>query len=235
MKAAFLYGDLNELVYVEQPPGFNSDKSKVYKLNKALYGLKQASKQWSVRFTEFLTKLNLKQLNNDNCIFIQDSPLLILAIYVDDAIMLAEDNQSIEELLNKLKQEFDIHIVNSNTFLGFQYQRSKDGVITLHQSAYIKKILQQYNMEDSNPMPTTEATAEPQNDTPLDEGTPFREAVGSLMYVATTTRIDIAHATVRAARAHKPTQADWTKVKRIFRYLKGNPDFGISYNRSDQA
>ena len=92
VKAAFLYGDLNELVYVEQPPGFNSDKSKVYKLNKALYGLKQASKQWSVRFTEFLTKLNLKQLNNDNCIFIQGSPQLILAIYVDDAIILAQDN-----------------------------------------------------------------------------------------------------------------------------------------------
>lgn len=45
VKAAFLYGELNELVYIEQPKGFNRDKAKAYKLKKALYGLKQASKQ----------------------------------------------------------------------------------------------------------------------------------------------------------------------------------------------
>ena len=48
MKSAFLNGPIQELVYVEQPPGFEDHKfpNHVYKLQKALYGLKQAPRAW---------------------------------------------------------------------------------------------------------------------------------------------------------------------------------------------
>lgn len=55
VQTAFLYGDLEECVFMEQPPGFNGDKSQVFRLKKALYGLKQASKQWNSKFTSFIT------------------------------------------------------------------------------------------------------------------------------------------------------------------------------------
>lgn len=231
VKAAFLYGELNELTYVEQPPGFDNDKSKVYRLNKALYGLKQSSKQWNVRFSEYLSKLGLTKSVNDECIFYQNKPLLILAIYVDDAIILSENSQTSEILIHQLKQEFDIHTIETNVFLGFQYQVNANGSITIHQSAYIKKILEQYSMASANSMATPEATSEVINEELLDNTYPYKEAVGSLMYAAMTTRLDIAHATVRAARASsQPTQADWTRIKRILRYLRGHVDLGITYH-----
>ena len=56
VKSAFLNGYINELVYVEQPPGFEDDKepNHVYKLRKALYGLKQAPRAWYERLRDFL-------------------------------------------------------------------------------------------------------------------------------------------------------------------------------------
>ena len=46
VKTAFLYGSVEEDIYVQQPEGYNEDQSKVCKLNKALYGLKQSPRIW---------------------------------------------------------------------------------------------------------------------------------------------------------------------------------------------
>ena len=56
IKSAFLNGYINEVVYVEQPPGFDDNKKPdhVYKLKKALYGLKQAPRAWYERLRDFL-------------------------------------------------------------------------------------------------------------------------------------------------------------------------------------
>ena len=46
IKTAFLYGNVDEEVYIEQPPEFDDGTGRVCKLNKALYGLKQAPRIW---------------------------------------------------------------------------------------------------------------------------------------------------------------------------------------------
>jgi hypothetical protein len=62
MKSAFLNGKINELVYVEQPPGFKDSKKRnhIYKLSKALYGLKQAPRAWYERLRNFLVSKGFK-------------------------------------------------------------------------------------------------------------------------------------------------------------------------------
>src|SRR6187551_301198 len=62
VKSAFLNGDLSELVYVEQPPGFEDPKfpNHVYKISKALYGLKQAPRAWYERLMNFLVSKGFK-------------------------------------------------------------------------------------------------------------------------------------------------------------------------------
>ena len=56
VKSAFLNSFINELVYVDQPPGFEDPRyhNHVYRLSKALYGLKQAPRAWYERLRDFL-------------------------------------------------------------------------------------------------------------------------------------------------------------------------------------
>ena len=71
VKSAFLNRYIKELVYVEQPPGFEDDKKSnhVYKLKKALYGLKQAPRAWYERLREFLLSKGFKMGKVDTTLF----------------------------------------------------------------------------------------------------------------------------------------------------------------------
>jgi hypothetical protein len=73
VKSAFLNGIINELVFIEQPPGFEDDKkpNHVYKLKKALYGLKQAHRAWYKRLMDFLLSKGFKMGKVDTTLFIK--------------------------------------------------------------------------------------------------------------------------------------------------------------------
>ena len=68
IKTAFLYGELDEDIYM-YPPKWYECKNKLCKLNKALYGLKQAPLKWNQRFTSFLNKKGLEPLKSEQFIF----------------------------------------------------------------------------------------------------------------------------------------------------------------------
>ena len=62
---------------------------------------------------------------------------------------------------------------------------------------------------------------------------PYREAVGSLMYLMCMTRPDTAEAVGAVARhVSNPTQQHFMAVKRIFRYLRGTSKFGLTFGPS---
>ena len=71
VKTAFLYGNLNEELYMEQPGGFvvKGQERKVYKLKKALYGLKQAAIAWNKQANKSLTKLGFKRCLSDTGVY----------------------------------------------------------------------------------------------------------------------------------------------------------------------
>lgn len=233
VKTAFLYGDLDETVYMEQPEGFQQGNNLVWRLKRSLYGLKQSPRQWNQKFSSFLKDMKLQVCEADSCIFYKKNPILIIAIYVDDGIIFAERKADISKILDQLSRRFKIHSVDTGTFLGFQYYRGTNGQITLHQESYIKTILKRFNMNQSKTVdaPAT-ITKEKKDETPLEVSVPYREAVGSLMYAACTTRVDIAFAVNRISRACvKPTVSDWQATKRIFRYLCGKENLGLTYRR----
>lgn len=235
VKTAFLYGDLEETVYMEQPEGFAENSNKVCRLKRSLYGLKQSPRQWNQKFSTFLKDMDLQVSENDGCIFYRKDGSLIVAIYVDDGLILASNEQDIIEVMTALKERFEVHSVKATTFLGFQIDRSKPDEITLHQESYIKTILKRFDMNDAKPVDAPITMSKLTNDeAELDSVVPYREAIGSLMYAAVTTRIDIAYAVSKASRAvEKPTKADWIAVKRIFRYLKDKEKYGITYRKGE--
>lgn len=234
VKAAFLYGYLDEVVYMEQPEGFEDGTDKVCLLKKSLYGLKQAPRQWNKEFSNFLSSLNLQVSEHDRCIYYRLKPArLIIAIYVDDGIIFAERKSDIDSVMTQLKKRFDIHEVDLSSFLGFQIERD-DSCICLHQENYIRKILQKFNMTNcntiDNPSTITKNSKSETESVPLDENVPYREAIGSLLYAATVTRIDIAYSVNKASRdVASPTTYSWLSAKRIMRYLKDKEEGYLCY------
>ena len=108
---AFLNGNLEEDIYMEQPEGYvQQGKEKlVCKLKKSLYGLKQSSRCWNKVSTEFMMSIGYHQSTADPCIYVRDT--CIVAVYVDDLIIATktpEEMQEVKQLLNSQFQMKDV-------------------------------------------------------------------------------------------------------------------------------
>ena len=89
---AYLYGKLDEEIYMHQPEGFiaRGQESKVIKLQRALYGLKQAGLAWWKELTQSMKTLGFSCLNSDTGIYVcqEGTEIIIVVVYVDDAMFL---------------------------------------------------------------------------------------------------------------------------------------------------
>ncbi len=96
VKTAFLNGDLDQDVYIEQPEGFVDPKRPdfVCKLQKALYGLKQAPRQWFGKINSFLTdQLHFENSPYDPCLYFRNKNgrKAMISLYVDDLLLASSD------------------------------------------------------------------------------------------------------------------------------------------------
>ena len=195
VKSAFLNGKINELVYVEQPPGFEDPKrpNHVYKLSKALYGLKQAPRAWYERLRDFLVSKGFKIGKVDTTLFTKKigDDLFICQIYVDDIIFGSTNQEFCEEFGEMMAREFEMSMIGElSFFLGLQVKQTKDGTF-ICQSKYVNDLFKRFEMDNSKPIKTpTNAHLD------LDEGGKpvdlklYRSMIGSLLYL-TASRPDI--------------------------------------------
>jgi hypothetical protein len=152
--------------------------------------------------------------------------------------------KDIEEARNHLTTEFEMKDLGKTKYcLGLQLEHLPSGIL-VHQSSYIQKILEKFNMDKSYPSktPMVVRSLEMEKDQfrPQEEGeeilgpeVPYLSAIGALMYLANSTRPDIAFAVNLLARhSAKPTQRHWTGVKNIFRYLNGTKDLGLFFKKN---
>ena len=107
VKTAFLHGDLEEEIYMQQPEGFSvKGKEKlVCKLKKSLYGLKQAPRQWYKKFDGFMQNNGYTRCNADHCCYFRrlESSYIILLLYVDDMLVAGSDMDEIKKLKKQSK------------------------------------------------------------------------------------------------------------------------------------
>jgi len=91
VKTAFLNGDLDEEVYMEQPEGYVDPTypDRVCRLLQALYGLKQAPKMWCAKLDAFLKLEGFDTIDPDACLYLQmdDGEIIIVLVYVDDLLL----------------------------------------------------------------------------------------------------------------------------------------------------
>ena len=152
VKSAFLNGFINEEVYVEQPPGFQSFNfpNHVFRLKKALYGLKQAPRAWYERLSKFLLmKKGFKMGKIDTTLFIKtkENDMLLVQIYIDDIIFGATNVSLCEEFSKGMHSEFEMTMMGElNFFLGLQIKQLKEGPF-INQAKYIRDLLKRFGME----------------------------------------------------------------------------------------
>lgn len=240
VKTAFLYGNLEEEIYMCQPPGFHDKTNRVLKLKKGLYGLKQAPRQWNERISTFFKKHHYNQSPSDNCVYskLDGNNLTIIVIYVDDGLVSSNNKQELNNICNLLKQEFELKVHLPQVFVGMEITQSDDrSLISIRQSHYIKVLLKRFKMDECKPVTTpgdTNVQLYPSNET-NNAKIPYQEAVGALLYLAIISRPDIAFQVNKASQFNsKFNDTHWTAVKRIFRYLKGSINTGIHYTRTNK-
>ncbi|KMQ86052.1 integrase core domain protein [Lasius niger] len=241
-KTAFLNGELEESIFMVQPEGYDDGSGRICKLIRSLYGLKQAPRCWNRKLSLFLNSIGFNSSLFDPCVFIKrdDGRLIIIAIYVDDGLILANQKEDIAELLCQLQNKFVITICNEvSQFLGFQVERLDHGDIKIHQAAYALKTLEMFKMDDcrSSKVPADQASLDILYDEKeVDTEHPIASVIGRLMYLMFTTRPDLAYAVGKAAQQmSKPTIGLWKFVKRILRYLSGTVGLGIIYSNSSDS
>lgn len=235
-KSAFLNGDLQENVYVRQPPGYivKGQENRVLKLRKALYGLRQAPRTWNTTLDRFLKVNDFSRCPHEYAVYVKKDghSVLIVCIYVDDILITGNEKSQIERFKEDLAQSFDMTDLGEMCFyLGIKVEQKPDGIFA-SQQAYIYKVLRQFNMSNCSPVDTPISMPSKTRDAAhaeLVNSTLYRSLVGSLRYI-TCTRPDILYAVGFACRfMDKPTEEHMTLCKRIMRYLKGTINHGLLY------
>ncbi|GJR30257.1 putative ribonuclease H-like domain-containing protein [Tanacetum coccineum] len=206
VKSAFLYGTIDEEVYVSQPPGFvdPDHPKKVYKVVKALYGLHQAPRAWYATLSTFLEKHGYKRGTIDKTLFIKrdKKDIMLVQVYVDDIIFGSTKKSWCDEFEALMKSRFQMSSMGELTFfLGLQVKQNKAGIF-ISQDKYVAEILKKFDLVNVKTAITPMETK-----------------------VALTKDEEVVDVDVTPKTSHL------NAVKRIFKYLKGKPNLGLWYPR----
>nr|GEU44856.1 putative ribonuclease H-like domain-containing protein [Tanacetum cinerariifolium] len=149
VKSAFLYGTINEEVYVTQLLSFVDSKfpNKVYKVVKALYGLHKALRAWYATLSTFLEKSGYRRGAIDKTLFIKQEKkdIMLVQVYADDIIFGSTKKSWCDEFEELMKNRFQMSSMGELTFfLGLQVKQKEDGIF-ISQDKYVTEILKKFD------------------------------------------------------------------------------------------
>lgn len=230
IKTAFLYGDLQEETFMDQPEGFTVGENLVCKLKKTLYGLKQAPRGWNSKIHSFLMSIGFERTVSDHCVYIQEETILLL--WVDDILLFGSESKN-HQIQKRIASTFDVSLIGAPKRVVGLHVNRRDHQMDLHQSVYASEVLKRFGMEDSKPMSTpltkvdTSEEASQEADREL-----FMQFLGSVMFLAVGTRPDLSFAISTLSRAmQQPTVGHWVAAKHLLRYLSGTRNLGLTFNK----
>ncbi|GKE31966.1 putative ribonuclease H-like domain-containing protein, partial [Tanacetum coccineum] len=222
VKSAFLYGKIEE---------------EVYKVEKALYGLHQAPKVWYGTLSTYLLDNGFQRGKIDKTLFIKrdKGDILLVQVYVDDIIFGSTKKSLCTEFDKMMHKKFQMSSIGELIFfLGLQVKQKEDGIF-ISQDKYVTEILKKFGFTDvktaSTPMETQKLLLKDEYGEEVDVHL-YRSMIGSMMYL-TSSRHDIMFAMCACARYQVNLKVSHLHaVKRIFRYLKGQPKLGLWYPKN---
>ncbi|CAI7855134.1 unnamed protein product [Closterium sp. NIES-53] len=242
VKTAFLYGVVDEEIYMKQPEGYDDGSGRVCRLNKAIYGLKRAPRCWYARLVEALEALGFKVSGCDESLFMTEGEeeKEFLLVYVDDILLFSPSLERIKEVQGKLKETFQCKALGPvGYYLGLHVERNEvKGWLRLHQHKYLAAMGEKYGLEEGRsvkaPLPSGfQLHLDEEEGEVLDYELQrwFQSMVGSLMYASVNTRPDIAFSVSQLARVvSRPLQEHLDAAQRLVRYCMANSWVGLQYS-----
>ncbi|XP_070044109.1 retrovirus-related Pol polyprotein from transposon RE1 isoform X1 [Nicotiana tomentosiformis] len=238
IKNAFLHGDLEDEVYIEQPPGFvaqGESRGLVSLLHRSLYGLKQSPRAWFGKFSTVIQEFDMTRSEADHSVFYRHSASslsIYLVVYVDDIVIIGNDQDCITNLKQHLFQHFQTKDLGRlKYFLGIEVAQSSSGIV-ISQRNYALDILEETRMIGCKPVDTPidpNSKLMPGQGEPLSDPASYKRLVGKLNYL-TVTRPDISYpVSVVSQFMNSPCDSHWDAVVRIIRYIKSAPGKGLLF------
>lgn len=241
VKTAFLNGDMQDAVYCKQVTGFihPERRHQVWLLNKSLYGTRQAARRWKQHFSKTTAEFGLTPIHSDDAVYVYQGRLGFLAIHlhVDDSMIFADSAELLATFKTFICGKYELKWTSKPVlYLGIKLTFSDSGAISLSQPQYVESILDRFAMTNCNsvksPLPgqvnLSPATDEEVNNA---KDLPYQSLVGSLQWLASTTRPDIAYAVSQVARFQAAwSVSHWIFAKHILRYVRGTANLGITFS-----
>jgi histone deacetylase 1/2 len=231
-KQAFLNGELQEEVYINQPPGFDDGSTKVLKLHKSLYGLKQAPRAWHDTLKKALALQGFTQSTADPALFLRPGSWLLL--WVDDQLMIGPDLDLLQSIIVLLNAQFELTDMGAAQFYVNVAISISPGRVALSQQRYITDLIRRFPLPPQiSSRPATVPGIVRRKDLSMALKQPFplyASLIGALLYLAVWTRPDISNSTQKLTRSlATPTQEDLVAAYRILNYLSHTQDLAIVY------
>ena len=259
---AFLYGkmdpDNDPAVYCQLPEDYplpahlaNVDRKLLCgRLKSAIYGLKQASRKFFLTLQAYLTKpsMGFSASASDSCLFYKlvDGVPIWVAVFVDDLVISSPSMSVINSFKSDMRAKFNMKDLKElSTILGIEVIRDREaGTITLLQHRYMIEILTRFGMLDVKDRRQHKLPMDPtlklslshcpttQEERDKADEFPYREVVGSVMYLMCSTRPDIAYAVGQLSKFMNNWGAAHIKAaKDLLLYIKSTSERGITYHR----
>ena len=234
---AFLNGILEEEIFMQQPEGYvkTGDENKVCKLKKSIYGLKQSPRCWNKRIHSYLVENDFNRTLSDYALYVkrEGEEVIILGLYVDDIVILSKFESSMREVKKNLSSEFKmVDFGEISEILGVRVRRDNE-TLFLDQSKYAEEVLRRFGMDSCKEIGTPLNTGVKLSKSLKgeEEGVfPYREAIGSIMYLMLMTRPDLAASVQILSRfMEKPIRIHWEAIKRVLRYIQGTKEMGLNF------
>jgi hypothetical protein len=233
---AYCQASISTATYVGLPPGFVPEERGgrgaplptgplVLLLHKALYGLKRSGRDWNEHINAVLIDIGMTRSTHDPCIYfvISDLAYVAIGVYVDDKILVYDNKTVAGELMARLMKRVTLEQVHHQAYIGMEIENVTPGLITISQQSHIIGLAERYGLENAAPVKSPgipSQNIDKCEDSPAFDVTKYQELLGSLMYLAISSRPDIAFCVSNLARYnHSPRVMHFEALKRVAKYL----------------
>ena len=247
VETAFLYGKLEEKIFMEIPPGMEkADPDDILMLDKSIYGLVQASRQWHKKMVKILKECGFKKSEVDPCLFLQKfhDGKIYVAIYVDDNLVIGPkkgvkktiDCLNSKGLSLKIQDNLKDYLL-CNIKVNRENQQAiltqphliknlewKMGSVVKDMKSYLTPgtpgmILVKINKKEvESTVSTTEHNI-------------YRSTVGMLLYLVKHLRPDIANAVRELSKVlDKPSYRAYKEMCRVSKYVLDTHRYGLKFS-----